>query len=247
MASSDPYTTATSLAILSVGRAPVWKALDDLEPALAPPAAANSGVALQNAVRTLIYCSLRSNPHHRSARLTIANVDLGAVYTVTVNGIEVGHDASSGDTDLEDVIEGIVDAINSDADASGVVTATAIDTDDDEVVDAVRLDGIGPEDYSVAFSGDGSATCTCRTEYATATLRPWYTMGSRVSETPPQPWVASGDAYEVDWRGRVERLDTAGLDRLHLELEDLAGVPGDGAGVTYADPTLAIGPCLAEL
>lgn len=246
MASSDVYTVATQLAVLSAGRAPVWEILGSLEAALAPPADAASGVPLQGAVRALIYVALREDARHRTARLTIASVDLTATYTLTVNGVAVGHDAT-GAADLEEVLEDLADAINGDADLSAIITAEAIDTDDDDEVDTILLTGVGVGDFSIDFVDDGGATCSCVADYATATLRPWYAMGARVGVTPPQPWVSSGDAYELDWRGRVERLDTAGLDRLHLQLEDLAGAPGDGEGVTYADPTIAIGPCLAEL
>ena len=60
-------------------------------------------------------------------------------------------------------------------------------------------------------------------------------------------WAASEDLHEIDRRGLVQRFDSAGLDRLHVQLTELSGHPGDGSVVTLYDAYVGIGPCLSEV
>ena len=245
--SSDIYTTATALAVLGAGRTPVWATQADAG-STAPPSLASSGVALQQALRTLVHVSLREAPHRRTARLTIPTLDLGDVYNVVIDGTTVGHDASSGDVDLEDTITGIAAAINADGTVGALVTATPVESDPGvSGIDTVLIVGDGEADFSVDFTSPSlTAVLACVADLAHATARLWWLVGARPGSSPPTLWAASGDEVAVGRRGYVERFDSAGLDRLFVQLSERAGVAGDGSIVTYPAPVISIGPCLAE-
>jgi hypothetical protein len=68
-----------------------------------------------------------------------------------------------------------------------------------------------------------------------------------VGSTPPTVWAWSGELYALDRRGLVERFDTAGLGRLHVQLSDRLLPAGDGAIVTARAPVVSVGPCLSEV
>lgn len=237
----DIYTAATQLAVLQAGRTPVWTAQDGI----AIPDSAADGVYLDGAVRTLAYVSLREVAHARRARLTIPTVDLSATYTTTINGTAVAYNAGSGgaDADRAAVIDGIIAAINADGTVGPLVTATAEGTPHDTVL----ITGDSEADYSIAFAGGGSSVVACVADLCSAECWPWFAPGARVDSTPPTAWVVGGEAVVVDRRGYLERLDTAGLDRLHLQLAHTAGQLGDGSATTYRDPDVYVGPCLSEV
>jgi len=238
---ADIYTTATELAILQAGRTPVWEAQDGDE-ALTPPSAAGSGVYLEKAVRALMFVALREQPHRRTARLTIPVPDLTCVYTVTINGIDVDYDATAGSAaDVDDIVDGIVAALNSDVDVSDIVVASSA------AGSTVLLRGVGEADYSVAFTEDSAATLAIVADLCTAEARLWWLPAARVDSDPVERWAWSGETYAVGRRGAIVRVDTAGMERVAIQLSERAGHSGDSALVTYSDPQILIGTCLSEL
>jgi len=245
VSSADLYTTATELAILLAGRTPVWEAQAD---SAVPPSAANSGVYLESAVRALVHVSLREQAHRRTARLTIPVVDLTCVYTVRIDGTAVAYDATAGGAvDLEDIVDGIAAAITADGTVNQIVTATAVDESGAAARDTVLIRGIGEADFGIDFTESDAATLACIADPCGAEMRLWWFMGARPGSTPPQVWAWSGELYQLDRRGRVVRLDVAGMDRLHVQLASRIGHSGDGSMVTFATPTTSIGPALSEI
>ena len=114
--------------------------------------------------------------------------------------------------------------------------------------DTVVLRGIGEADYSVDFTESDSATLAVLADPCRAEMRLWWSMAARPgSSAPGQPWAWEGTMVPIDRRGRVMRLDTAGLDRLHVQLSDRLGDPGDGSIVTLATPSINIAPALSEV
>jgi hypothetical protein len=244
MASSDIFTTATQVAVLLAGRAPVWTVPSGSD----APALASDGVAMQNAARALVHVALREESHRRTARLTIPTWVDTAVYTVTIDGTPVGHDSTGGDADLEDTIDGIVDVITSDGTVNQIVTATAVESEPGvSGVDTVLIVGDTEADFSIDFTQDTTAVVAAVADRVAATARLWWLPGARPGSTPPTQWVASGDVVAVDRRGHIERYDVAGLSRLAVQLDELEGHALDGTVVTYRTPDVAVGPCLAEL
>lgn len=166
-----------------------------------------------------------------------------------INGNSVGHDPT-GDADLEETIEGIVGVINSDGTVGAIVEASAVESEPGvSGIDTVLIKGLGEADYSVDFTQDpgGGATPAVVADRCRATGRLWWKAGARAGSTPPTTWADQGDEIEVGYRGFVQRFDSAGFDRLHVQLYELAGDPGDGSIVTYRDPVVSIGPCLSEV
>jgi hypothetical protein len=246
---SDIYTEATELAVLSAGRSPKWS---DCPTPTAEPSTAASGVALEEAVRTLVQVSLREQAHRRTVRLGITGVDLLSTYTVTIDGTAVDYDADVANAvDLEDVVDGIAAVINADVTANLVVTATAV-ADDDTTTSPrtkVLIRGISGAAYSINFTESGPGadpTLVALADYESCDLRLWWYAGARAGSFAPGVWASSGGIVVLDRRGFLERYDTAGLARCHALLTGLLGHPGDGVMVTYADPLVQVGPCLSE-
>lgn len=234
---ADIYTTATQLAVLSAGRTPVWEVQTDAD---TPPSSALDGVYLDGAVRTLGHVSLREAPEARTVRLTIPSATLSGNYTVQIDGNVVVVAGGVGSLAL--LIDAIVAAINADGTIGPIVTASPEGTPHDTVL----IVGDTEDDYSIGFIHSGAATVLVVADLVSATLRPWWLPGARVGSTPPGLWAWSGDEWSLDRRGLIVRYDSAGLDRLLLQVSDRAGHSGDGT-VTYSDPITSIGPCLSEV
>lgn len=257
MASSDIYTSATQGAVLALGRAPVWSTQPTASGAgESPPSVASDGVAMQGAVRALVHVSLRAEPHRRTALLGITNWDGSDVYNVRVNGITVAHDASGGDVDVEDTVDGLVALLAGDSDIAALVTATAVESDPGvSGIDSILIEGIVEEDWSIVFETGTSADLTIVTDLAYARATLWWLPGARPGSSPPALWASSGDQVDIERRGNIERYDVAGMSRLYVQLDQRCGMAGDGeehggftsATLTYRDPAISIGPCLAEL
>ena len=247
MSSSDIYTSATELAILSAGRAPVWTTYspssNQVEHA---PLNAAYGVPLSGAVRTLVHVSLREEAWHRTARLSLAVVDANATYSVTINGTTVNYVATA-DTEQE-IMDGIAAAINANGTIAPLVTATAVDTTGSAAGrDTVLIQGDVEADFSLNFTATGTADPVASADPVSATVHLWWSPDAQVGSTPPAQWVASEGSYTIDRRGWVARLDSAGFARMHVEASAFAGHASDGVVVSISKPRASIGPCLAEV
>jgi hypothetical protein len=246
--SADIFTTATQLAILAAGRAPVWDE-QDADDALLPPSAASDGTNLQSAVRALVHVTLREDPHHRTAYLNTDGT-LTGTYTVTIDGTAVAYNATAGAPANEAaLVTAIAAAINADGTVGPLVTATAVDADGltTGTLTQVRIRGDAEADYSIDFAHSAAAVITCVADLCSAEMRLWWSMGARAGSTAPTPWAWSGEEYTIDRRGLVERFDTAGLSRLFVQVSNRQGHAGDGSSVTFADPVINVGPCLSEV
>ena len=248
MAAVDPFSLSLTLSILAAGRDPQWAPLTI--GATAAPSSAASGVALADSLRTLLHVSLRENAAHRTSRLNVDTVDLTATYTATIDGNAVARNSGvAGDASLNDILNGLATDINADGSVNGIVTALAVNADD--VADAVaatqlRLRGDGEVDYSIDFAGDGTSVVSSSTDLSELSSQLWWFAGAAPGITPPQQWAAPAEQIQIGRRGFVQRYDTAGLARLHVQVGDLRGHPSDGATVTYRAPDIQIGPCVAE-
>lgn len=237
---ADIYTTATQLAILQAGRTPVWTTQAAAGQSSAPDSALD-GTYLELAARTLIHVSLRAEAHRRTCTLTIPTFVNSGTYTVTVNGNAVN--VSGVVADKAALVAAIVAAVNADGTVGPLVTAAPSGSPADTIV----ITGDSEADYSIAFAHSGAAVVACVADLCHANLWLWWQAGARVDSTPPTVWVCSGDAVPLDRRGYVERLDSAGLDRLFLQVSDRVGHLGDGGSVTYNPVACSVGPCLSEV
>jgi len=244
---ADIYTTATQLAILQAGRTPVWQIQADAGSSAAP-AAADSGAYLDKATRVLLHVSLREQAHRRTVRLTVPVNLLTGDYVVTINAVTVTYNATAAaPADAQAVIDGLAAAIVASGTASAIVTATAVDTGGAATRDTVLLRGVGEASYSVNFTHSGAAVVAAAADADTANMRLWWAMGARSGSVAPVPWAWSGELCALDYRGPVVRLDSAGMDRLFVELSDRAGNASDGGAVTLITPVISIGPALTEI
>lgn len=235
------FETANLLAIVAAGRNPQWVEQTAYED---PPTSASDGTYLEEAVVTLVRVDLRETLSARTAYFVIDAVDLTAVYELVLDGTSVTYDAGgAGATDLDDVLAGIVAAVQGNVTTNALVNVTVVDTDDDGVDDAVRIEGRAIDDYTLDYSTTGTPTVRVLADPATASIRFYATVAG--TGTKPDGWVQPYDAnYPIAFRGFIERFETAGLDRGYVEVYDMA-CAGDGASVTYT-ATVTLGPCVVE-
>lgn len=233
-------------AILSVGRTPEWQKQTSFTGA---PSSAISGIWLDNTVVTLVTVDLRETLAKRTARVTMATLDTGATYTVTIAGSAC---QKATPTDEDDLLTGLRDAIN--AGVSATVTAVALDASGVDVsissaaAKSVLIRGVAEADYAIAISATGTGALACVADAASASVRLFGTIrGSAkdASTTAPSGWrmINGASGITVDYRGWLERFQAPGLDRLYVELYDIAGHGSDGGTVTYA-PTVHVGPAV---
>lgn len=234
------FEKANDLAILSGGRKPAWEEETSYTGA---PTSTTSGVYLDNTLHAIVAVTLREEAHRRTARLTLDVVDLTAVYTVTIDGNAVAYDAGAGGAaNAEDIIQGIAAAIVASGPASAIVTASAEDEDDDSTDETVLLVGVAEADYTLDIAATGTGELAAVADPMTGALRGW--IKAREASAPAA-WLLAYDAdYTITRRGFMERFDVGGLERLYVEVYDLAGT-GDGVDVTYA-AKVEIGPCVIE-
>jgi len=242
------YELANELGILGAGRRPEWSQIPTAVQE-SPPGDAD-GVYLQNARVAYVAIQLRRRVSARTVTVTVDVLDLTAIYTITVGGNACIYNAGgAGAATLQDVLEGIRDAINGVPAAAALVTAVVIDDDGDGVDDTVEIIGDAVADYTIAEVATGTGALTALAD-STATTAFLYAKvrgaAKSTSTTAPSGWFKpSGGEWSVDVQGMIERIESAGLNDGFVELSALAGVVGDGGSVVnYARAWL--GPAIIE-
>jgi len=235
------YELANLLATLMVGRDPQWTEQTTYTGA---PDTADDGVDLVNCPKTLVDVAMREEVHRRTVKVTIDTLDLTATYTIYINGITCAYDAGAGGaTDEEDVIHGIRDAVNTAA--SAVVTAVAIDADGDGDDDTVVITGDAEAHYYVSEAATGTAVQAVVADPDQGTMRLYGKYRGTVTANTPAGWrMVLDQEFVLDYRGFMERFETAGLDRLYVELASVDGT-SDGSTITYA-PLVNVAPAVQE-
>lgn len=237
------YEDSVRLSFLAAGDNPAWEQQTDFT---GLPEDDNDGVYLSGALRTLCVVRLRQYLHFRRSQVTITTLDLTSVYRITIDGNNTNYDAGgAGAATLQDVLDGIAAAINANGSVNTIVLAETGDLDADGVDDCVGIRGLTDANYTVAFTVvSGSAVMAVAADPRTATLR-IYGQLKGPSNTRPPGWTLIADAIvSVDRYGWSEMLNTAGYDRLYLELADVAGA-GDGGTVTYLG-SVYVGPSVVS-
>jgi len=245
---ADLYETVNILSVLLGARRPQWVTQAAYT---GIPAAPSAGVSLENSPRAQVVVDLREEAHRRSARITVPVADLlVGIYRVIVDGNTVDYDASVElPADAAALVQGVADGIAASAPANTIVTATAVDsTGAGGPVDTILLRGIAEPDYSISLAVvGGTGELAGIADAATAQAIAWF--AARPPNAPGTWRRANGATYNVDTRGFVERFDTAGLDRIYIELRVVAGDAGDGAtppSVLTLAPVVTLGPSVLE-
>lgn len=242
------FDLASELGVLSIGRDPSGQAHAVSDTITNPPAAATDGADLEDGVVALVAIDVRENVAYRTARLAIDTLNIGDTFTATVDGNDVAYD-STGDADLDEVVQEIAAAINADGTVGLLVTATAVRASDDDttvgVRDSVRLTGRGFADYSLGWARTGSSVISatadasgCEAEVlAQRTAAPGTTANTR--------WRKTSGTYVIEQRGYMDRWNIAGISRAFVQLSAIQG-PGADAGVTLRTPDIDIAPAILE-
>lgn len=243
------FEDLNSAGLRAIGLVPQWVDVAAAQYTGAPDSASD-GVYLEDSPRALVYVAVREDVSLRTSRVVITSYDLTVtVYTVTIDGNAVVYDASVElPATNAALLEGIRDKINNDATVKLIVTA---DVDPDNT-DTVRIKGDAEADYSINVTAvGGTGTLTFNADASTFDLRGYCTSGGIVksgSVGNADRWVSPLDFYYTsnNYRGFMERFDVAGLDRLAVELENIAGHGSDGGSITLNVAGVMIGPTVIQ-
>lgn len=213
-----------------------------------PPSGSSSGVALGASVRTWLAVQLREagsdTTMYRRARVTIPVWDAATTYTVSVSGNSASN---SGAASKVAALTALAASITSAA--SGVVTATAVDTDDDGSVDTILIVGDTAANWymDVLSASGGTGTIAGVIDASSATLRICgrpKVSGDSTSAVRPSGWIQM-DTASPDFAGHLAVYDTSGCDRMHVTCTP-AKHASDAAALTIRDPDVWIGPSIVE-
>ncbi len=263
---SSPFAIANELAILQVGRNPQWVQFATPHTTLlGAPDSANSGVYLQDSPTTMLLVRLRADPSKRTALVTVDTFDATDTYTLTINGAAIV--ASTTPTDVDDLLVDAKAAILADATVGGgaganqVVTARCLDADGTatdgtaaggNAAVTLEVTGTVEADFSIAESTAGSGDLDVSADASACGLRGWGTPRVVGSQTAASGWAhfidRRGKPMErgLTYRGLMDRLNTAAVDRLYPELHSIIGVYGDDANITLTVAQVSVGPCILE-
>lgn len=261
------FETANELSILQAGNNPEWirqsvngntleededtpALLEDLE--IGPPNLPGQGVTLDGAISTLIAIQLRETPSYRTCYITVDTLDTTADYTITINGNDI---STSNPTTIDDLLVDLKAAILADsvvgqAAATPIINASLYDANGavtygtaaaGEAAVKLKIVGEAADDYTIEIAATDTGVLACTADLMQSDIRLWALYDGVVDSAIPSQWVPIKNAeYSVDYRGISERLDTAGIDRIYVEISNPAA-GGDGADIIY-QPRLSIGP-----
>ncbi len=248
----NPFSIATELAVRTSTRDPNWQQQAVVAPATqnTPPLSASYGVALDDAPATLVAMSVREEVHRRTSRLTIPTLNIGDTFTITVDSNAVNYD-STGDADLNEVLNDFAAAINADGTVGPIVTATAIDSATGlasaSAADELLVVGDAAADYTVSFTRTGSSVIAIVADPQQASGTLYWLMGAAPNVTAPTQWFNREPKFvALGPLGFVDRYPTGGFLRGYVQVTEITAVPGDGSEVTYREPVVWFGPGLAE-
>lgn len=263
---ADKFDTVNDLSILLAGRRPEWiRQIDSVYPNGLPDA--GSGVALRNSPRTQVLLDMREEVRHRTARIAIRVLDLTGTYRVFIDANPVDFDAAAAAAASPlDVLQGWRDAINADVTVNPIVTASLEDADDDGTDDTLVIRGDTGVDYSIGVSMPvGTAEVDVLADPTGAEARIYLTDKPPKAQGVAAPNAAAtgfvGTLGAGDWRqpngaqytsgiyGFSEFFDTAGYDRLYVELFNITNPAGDSVGAPHTftlTPRITVGPSILE-
>lgn len=248
---SGLYNQLNAAGLLAIGLKPEWVDQDGTpDDWTGAPAIATSGVYLQGSPKAMVQVNAREAVHRREGRVEITTADLTTtVYTTTIDGTAVVYNAAVElPADLAALVAGIAAKIELDAAATLVVDATTDPNDPNSVL----ITGKAEADWSLDATAAGGTGAVSATAAATGfDVRCYTTPGGIVKSSStgkPNGWAAPVDAVYTGntYRGFVERLTVAGLDRLYVEAYNLTKHAADGAAVVATLARVMVGPTVLE-
>lgn len=242
------YEDLNRAGLLAIALKPEWV---DQSSYTGAPSSVSDGVYLQDSPKALVQVNARESVHRRDARITIATYDLTTtVYTVVIDGNSVVYDASVElPADNAALRAGIANKINTDGTVGPLVTAT---DDDANNSDAILIVGDSEADFSFNCTVAGGSGAVTLTAAATGFDVRLYTSAGGIVKSgsigAAQGWASPVDAEYSgnDYRGFVERLDVAGLERMYVELYNITKDGADGAAVVATIAKVMVGPAVLE-
>lgn len=263
---ADKFDTVNTLSILLGGRRPEWiRQIDAAYPNGLPDA--GSGVALRDSPRTQVLLRLREEIRHRTSRVAIRVLDLTGIYRIFIDANPVDFDAGgAGAATTLDVLQGWRDAINAAGAVNTIVTASLEDADGDGTDDTLMIKGDTETDYSIGVTmAAGTAELDVLADPTSSEMRIYMTdkppkaqpvaapnaaATGFVGLIGPGDWdMPNGAQYAATIRGFSEFFDTAGKDRLYVELFNITAPAGDSVSAphTYTlTPRITVGPSILE-
>lgn len=221
------YELVNQIAMLLAARNPTWSIQSGGQ--TGAPDSAAAGVQLANSPRAMISVALRETPHYFTARYRVTAGDASTTYNLSVNGNAIA--GVTGEANVEDIVQELLTDI---AAVPAIVALVNVATEGTPEIDTVILTGKAEADLTiVAGVSGGAGTITLTQDATAASVRIW---GKPKSGGPNWLLVRDGTFEGLDYRGLIERLDVAGLDRLYIEVYDEDGTV-----------TCTVGPATTEV
>jgi hypothetical protein len=224
------YQIVNQLAMLMVGRNPSWSA-QATDAQTGAPADDAAGLTILNSPRVMLHAALRETPHLFTARILIDTADASTSYSLVVNGNAITP--VTGEATAAGIIADYITAVGAAAPVDALVTVVGEESVSGGGIDTLLIEGKAEADLTItaaATSGTGALTLT--TDATVASLRLW----GLPKGAPNWVLVRDGDFGPLDYRGFVERFDTAGFERLYVEVYDEDGTV-----------TISLGPATSEV
>lgn len=254
------YNRANVVAILGAARAPRMFRMSSFSGA---PTSGTSGVSLiQSDSDGVLFClyllACREDVAKRTVRVSENSFLVSQTYTVYIDGSAAGNQVTytaGALDDWEDVVDGLIADLPAKALADAAVTMTK--TGSATAGWVLEIKGKAEADYTVDWAATGGATVTMTAEPTSAEARFYNLMrGTDINATDEDDWdsswafIANSD-ITLDYRGKTDRLDVAGYERVYVEVYSEAGPIGDGAlggsgAITYEMGGVWFGPCILE-
>lgn len=239
------FELVNQLGVLAVGRRPVWQTPDAFADSTGVPQSLADGRSTQSAVRTIVQIDCRAQGIGAQRTLLAPDPSSDGVgFWIDLSGFDAAGDyietqvqyswSIIPDPSRAALAQGIVDAVNADADAIKLVTASV----DASVPgsELVVLTGITSNPMRIVPTIEGATNPLFVVETIDATIARARIYRLPAGSATSRPgWALYQELPLVDWRGAQVDVPTAGFSRVFVEIY---GADGDGQ--------VTIGPCLAE-
>jgi len=239
---STESSIINELAALQVGRIPVWclqsmaiSAGDGPEPCTNDLAGVlMDGTILRNTPRTLVLMSNRRKRGEKHGYFQISVFDIGAAYSLTIDGETVTYDAgAAGALSSSDIYNGLLAAAQ-----ANIALATAgyeFSLRENSQGQPVELFWKGPDSmaFTAATVTGAVASVTGFAEVTSFGYQIWATARRGRGPYPPDSthWFKVGSPVADHETDASRRLDTAGLERLYVQPLGVVLDAAAGAGI----------------
>lgn len=198
------------------------------------PRTGHDGADLKGSIKALVTVCLREEIHRKTSRIILdGSLSSGDIITAEINSVgQASYTVLPGDTD-DDVLEGLLQAIQGSANDSLVtVTRLVEDEDPDQYLPHLLVKGKAEADYDIAVGGHSNLYA--EQDASSCNIR-ILLLDNGLGQAPNR-WVqVNGGEFTINsFRGFTERYVTAGYNRLAVQVLNPLAADGVSPGKVQA-------------